>query len=217
MAGGELALKAPAKEEAERLLIEAAQRDASRFAALYEDNFERVYAFVARRVRDRDEAEDLTSEVFHDALASIGRFEWRGVPFAAWLFRIAANAIVDRSKRAAKERDVPSPDPPPEVGLEEIEQRAHLFRLVERLPPDQHRVIVMRFAEQKRIREIAHELGRTEGAVKQLQLRGLQHPPRARGDPWRRRRTSAPGSRSWPASPGWSRTTSAPRWPISPR
>ena len=97
------------------------------------------------------------------------------MPFAAWLFRIAANAIVDRSKRAAKERDVPSPDPPPEVGLEEIEQRAHLFRLVERLPPDQHRVIVMRFAEQKRIREIAHELGRTEGAVKQLQLRGLQN------------------------------------------
>src|SRR6266478_4323064 len=175
MAGEELALKAPAKEEAERLLLEAAQRDPSRFAELYEDNFERVYAFIARRVRDRDEAEDLTSEVFHQALANLARFEWRGVPFAAWLFRIAANAIVDRSKRAAKERDVPSPDPPPEVGLEEIEQRAHLFRLVERLPPDQHRVIVMRFAEQKRIREIAHELGRTEGAVKQLQLRGLQN------------------------------------------
>jgi len=175
MAGGELALNAPAKEEAERLLIEAAQRDRSRFAELYEDNFERVYAFIARRVRDRDEAEDLTSEVFHQALANLARFEWRGVPFAAWLFRIAANAIVDRAKRAAKERDLPAPDEPAEVGLEDIEQRAHLFRLVGQLPPDQHRVIVMRFAEQKRIREIAHELGRTEGAVKQLQLRGLQN------------------------------------------
>src|SRR6266550_3545624 len=91
MAGEELALKAPAKKEAERLLIEAAQRDPSRFAELYEDNFERVYAFIARRVRDRDEAEDLTSEVFHQALANLARFEWRGVPFAAWLFRIAAN------------------------------------------------------------------------------------------------------------------------------
>src|SRR5207244_4214385 len=177
MAGGELALKAPAKEEAERLLIEAAQRDPSRFAALYEDNFERVYAFVARRVRDRDEAEDLTSEVFHDALASIGRFEWRGVPFAAWLFRIAANAIVDRSKRAAQERNLTrgdAYDDPPEAGFEEIDARAHLFRLVDRLPADQRRVIVMRFAEEKTIREIATDLGRSEGAVKQLQFRGLQ-------------------------------------------
>src|SRR5438876_940714 len=174
MAGGELALKAPAKEEAERLLIEAAQRDPSRFAALYEDNFERVYAFVARRVRDRDEAEDLTSEVFHDALASIGRFEWRGVPFAAWLYRIAANAIADRSKRAARERAAGVEDDRPEPSLEPVEERARLFRLVDRLPPDQRRVIVMRFGEEKRIREIAAALGRTEGAVKQLQLRGLQ-------------------------------------------
>src|SRR5436309_5084579 len=177
MAGGELALNAPAKEEAERLLIEAAQRDRSRFAELYEDNFERVYAFIARRVRDRAEADDLTSEVFHQALAHLARFEWRGVPFAAWIFRIAANAIVDRAKRAAKEHDLPAPDEPAEVGLEDIEQRAQLFRLVCQLPPDQHRVIVMRFAEQKRIREIAHELGRTEGAVKQLsrdRARGLR-------------------------------------------
>src|SRR6266403_499628 len=172
---GEAALKAPEKEAAERLRIEAAQRDPSRFGELYEDNFERVYAFIARRVHDRDAAQDLTADVFHRALKNLPQFEWRGVPFAAWLFRIAANAIADRSKRAAKERDVPGPDQPAEVGLEDIEQRAQLFRLVGQLPPDQHRVIVMRFAEEKRIREIAHELGRTEGAVKQLQLRGLQN------------------------------------------
>jgi RNA polymerase sigma-70 factor (ECF subfamily) len=175
MAGGELALQRAAGDEAERRLIEAAQRDRGRFAELYEANFERVYAFVARRVRDRHEAEDLTSEVFHQALANLARFEWRGVPFAAWLVRIAANAIIDRAKRAARERDVAGLDEPAETSLEEVEQRAQLFRLVERLPPDQHRVIVMRFAEQKRIREIARELGRTEGAVKQLQLRGLQN------------------------------------------
>ena len=175
----ERAVEASASEAAERLLIEAAQRDPSRFAELYERNFERIYAFVVRRVGDRDAAEDLTSDVFHQALASLPRFEWRGVPFAAWLFRIAANAIVDRSKRAARERDLPPPDEPPDespdMGLEEIEHRARLFRLVERLPADQRRVIVMRFAGQKRIREIADELGRTEGAVKQLQLRGLQN------------------------------------------
>src|SRR2546427_2621331 len=124
MAGGELALNAPAKEEAERLLIEAAQRDRSRFAELYEDNFERVYAFVARRVRDRDEAEDLTSEVFHQALANLARFEWRGVPFPAWPYPIPAHPIVDRGKRAARGGHAP---PPPEARagkLQDVEQRA---------------------------------------------------------------------------------------------
>ena len=89
---------------AERVLIEAAQRDRGRFADLYEANFERVYAYVIRRVRDRDEAQDITSDVFHLALKSLPRFEWRGVPFAAWLYRIAANEIADRSKSIAKRR-----------------------------------------------------------------------------------------------------------------
>jgi RNA polymerase sigma-70 factor (ECF subfamily) len=175
IAAGERALTAPASDTGERGLVEAAQRDPRRFAELYETNFERVYAFVVRRVGDRDEAQDLTADVFHQALASLPRFEWRGIPFAAWLFRIAANAIVDRSKRAARERDVPGPDEPPQADLEEIEHRARLFRLVDGLPPDQRRVIVMRFAQDKKIREIAGELGRSEGAVKQLQLRGLQN------------------------------------------
>jgi RNA polymerase sigma-70 factor (ECF subfamily) len=171
-------LKAVKKEADERLLIEAAQRDTRRFAELYEHNFERVYAFIVRRVGNREEAQDLTSEVFHQALANLGRFEWRGVPFAAWLLRIAANALADRWQRAARERGNPTRDAPveaSEIDLEEIEQRARLFRLVKGLPADQRRVIEMRFAEEKSIREIAQELGRTEGAVKQLQFRGLQN------------------------------------------
>ncbi|TMA53517.1 MAG: hypothetical protein E6J76_04300 [Deltaproteobacteria bacterium] len=104
-----MARRAPAssalrKDVDERTLIEAAQRDPGRFAELYESNFDRVYAFVVRRVRDREEAEDVTSEVFHRALANLGQFEWRGVPFAAWLLRIAANAMADRALRAARER-----------------------------------------------------------------------------------------------------------------
>src|SRR5215813_6707841 len=137
MARGGSLLKAQGKEPDERLLIEAAQRDPSGFAGLYEANFHRVYAFVARRVGDRDTAQDLTSDVFHQALANLPRFEWRGVPFAAWLFRIASNAIADRFKRAAKERDLRPDDDPPDVSFEQIDQRAQLFRLVERLPADQ--------------------------------------------------------------------------------
>jgi RNA polymerase sigma-70 factor (ECF subfamily) len=163
------------KESGERRLIEAAQRDPRCFAELYEQHFERVYAYVVRRVGDRDAAEDLTADVFHQALANIGRFEWRGVPFAAWLFRIAANAIADRAQRTARDRTVPPPDDPEEVSLEEIEERARTFRLVNDLPVEQRRVVVMRFAEQRSIREIAAAIRRSEGAVKQLQFRALEN------------------------------------------
>src|SRR6266446_6936529 len=91
-----------AGKDDERQLIEGAQKDPRRFGELYERNFERVYAFVARRVRDRHEAEDVTAEVFHHALANLSKFEWRGVPFAVWLFRIAANTIADRGRRLSK-------------------------------------------------------------------------------------------------------------------
>ena len=179
-----MVVRAPASRRSpeqaeERLLVEAAQKDPTRFAELYEINFERVYAFIARRVCDRDAAEDLTSEVFHKALANLRRFEWRGVPFAAWLLRIAGNAIADRAQRAGMELPVddppePSTDATALTDLEEVEHRARLFCLVEQLPAEQRRVIAMRFAEEKSIREIAEASGRTEGAVKQLQFRGLQ-------------------------------------------
>ena len=179
MAAGKLASTSSQEEANERLLVSAAQSDPTRFADLYEANFERVYAFVARRVRSREEAEDLTSEVFHKALANLPRFKWRGAPFAAWLFRIAANMIADRAKQSAYESDSlyagkQIEDAEQQPSLEAEEKRGRLFRLVQGLPSDQQRVITMRFAEEKSIREIAQELGRSEGAIKQLQFRGLQ-------------------------------------------
>jgi RNA polymerase sigma-70 factor (ECF subfamily) len=163
------------KEADERLLVEAAQRDPSRFAELYQQNFERVYAFILRRVRERSHAEDLTSEVFHQALKNLNRYEWRGVPFAAWLLRIATNAIADHMHKAAREQSLAEgEDVDPKAGMQEVEHRATLFALVTTLPTDQQTVIRMRFAEEKSIREIAKALGRTEGAVKQLQFRALE-------------------------------------------
>src|SRR5438094_4122198 len=93
------ASKVSLEQAEERLLVEAAQKDPSRFGELYESNFERVYAFVARRVRGRALAEDLTADVFHKALANLSRFDWRGIPFAAWLLRIASNVIADEWRR----------------------------------------------------------------------------------------------------------------------
>jgi RNA polymerase sigma-70 factor, ECF subfamily len=92
-----------ATESDEKLLIEAAQRDPRSFAELYEQNFHRVYAYIARRVRDRAEMQDLTAHVFQQALANLGKFKWKGSPFAAWLYRIASNAIADQAKRKARE------------------------------------------------------------------------------------------------------------------
>jgi len=165
----------------ERGLVEAAQSDPANFDELYEMHFERVYAFVASRVRDRGTAEDVTSEVFHKALANLKSYEWRGVPFVAWLLRIAANAIVDHAKRAA--REFPAPDDPPEIAadlnlqaseLRAVEHRAQLFRLVAQLPEVQKQVVYGRFVEQRSIKEIAERLGKTSGAIKQLQLRAVQ-------------------------------------------
>lgn len=159
----------------ERLLIEAAQRDPARFAELYENNFDRVYAFLLRRVGNREEAEDLTAEVFHQALASISRFEWQGRPFVAWLLGIAGNILRDRWQRVAKQPERPAEIE--EIADEDdgIERRALLLQLVESLPRDQRLVIIRRFVEQRSIREIAQELERSEGAVKQLQLRALEN------------------------------------------
>jgi RNA polymerase sigma-70 factor (ECF subfamily) len=161
----------------EQLRIDAARKDPGQFAALYEANFERVYAYVARRVKGRAEVEDLTSEVFRRALAGLHRYESRGAPFSAWLLRIAANAVVDRARRAGRRAptavDLELSLEPSEPEYLDAESRARLFRCVAELLPDQRRVIELRFAEERSIREIAGALGKTEGAVKQLQLRAL--------------------------------------------
>lgn len=167
-------MKALEAESDERLLIEAAQRDPRRFGEVYEDNFDRVYAFVVSRVLDRTEAEDVTAEVFHQALAKLAQFEWQGTPFIAWLLRIASNKIADRWQRQSRLREVSDSDLEDAGGSDGIERRVMLAQLIEELPSDQRLVVVRRFIHQRSIRDIAAELGRSEGAVKQLQLRALQ-------------------------------------------
>jgi RNA polymerase sigma-70 factor (ECF subfamily) len=179
----------------EQVLVAAAQLDPSRFAELYESNFNRVYAYVSRRVAHRHDAEDLTAEVFHQALRDLARFEWRGLPFAAWLMGIAAHLLADRWRHSAKHPEGPANDlergdaagdtieatmvDPKSIGVRitdpKIEERAMLYQLVGELPQDQRLVIVRRFVDQKSVREIALELGRSEGAIKQLQFRALQN------------------------------------------
>src|SRR5437588_10667240 len=171
------------REAEERRLVEAAQQDRARFVDLYQAYFDLVYTCSARRTRDRATTEDLTSEVFKRAIQNLPRFKWTGAPFASWLFRIAANLIADRAKREAKISTTFAPDDlasqkpgkDSQASLEEVERRAQLFQLVDELPEDQRRVLGLRFAEEKSIKQIAAELGRSEGAVKQLQFRALEN------------------------------------------
>jgi RNA polymerase sigma-70 factor (ECF subfamily) len=164
-----------AAELDEGRLVEAAQRDPRRFADLYELHLDRIYAYIAARVRDRDAAQDLTAEVFHRALANIRRFEWRGAPFAAWLYRMAANAIMDRARRIRRETAAAGVQIDCEpADVEQAEHSSRLYRLVRTLPEDQRRVLQLRFVEQKSIRETASQMQRSEGAIKQLQYRALE-------------------------------------------
>ena len=152
--------------------MEAAQKDPARFAELYDQHFDRVYAFIARRVRNRSETEDVTSEVFHRAFANIRKFEWRGTPFIAWLYRIAWNEIIDHAKHSSREAELTME--PTHDEMDEVERRATVFQMVGTLPDAQRDVIVKRFAEDRSIAEIAREMGRSEGAIKQLQFRALE-------------------------------------------
>jgi RNA polymerase sigma-70 factor (ECF subfamily) len=165
----------------DRLLIAAAQADHARFVELYDRYVDRVYAFISRRMRDRAAAEDVTSTVFEQALAHLDKFEWRGLPFSAWLYRIAANTMADRWRQEARESHEPPIVKPDTRELEALERRMILFQLVERLPDVQRQVIQMRFVEEKSIREIAAALERSEGAIKQLQLRALENLRKAMG------------------------------------
>jgi RNA polymerase sigma-70 factor (ECF subfamily) len=154
-------------------LIEAARADPARFLELYDRHFHRVYAYALKRTGNRADAEDVTSDVFHRALVNLPDYEWRGIPFVAWLFRIAANELSDRWRAAA--RQAVTLPPTLEMSNPEFERRVVLFQLVDHLPAEQRRVVEMRYGEGRSVQEVAQALGRSEGAVKQLQRRALEN------------------------------------------
>jgi RNA polymerase sigma-70 factor (ECF subfamily) len=158
----------------DRLLVQAAQADPAQFVEIYDRYVDRIFAFVSRRTGNRADAEDITSQVFEQALRTIRQFEWRGVPFSAWLFRIASNAIADHWRARGHTSDEALPELPDPSEVSDIDRRLALFWHVDRLPALQRQVIRMRFVEEKSIRDVAAALDRSEGAVKQLQLRALE-------------------------------------------
>lgn len=166
--------------EHERTLIAAAQADPRAFAVLYERHVDRVYAYAFQRLHDPMAADDVVSETFYRALQNLSRYEWRGVPFAAWLYRIAGHALATRYRQPATlpldaDGDLQDRDPGPEARALRREQRRTLHTAIALLPLLERQVVSLRYGQGLRYREIALLLERTEGAIKQGLYRARRH------------------------------------------
>lgn len=167
--------------EDERRLVERARRDPEAFGELYLRYVRSIYNYIFYRTGDPEEAEDLTSRVFLQALQHLPRFQERGLPFAAWLFRIAHNLVAnwhrDRQRHPIfplSENGHDRSSERVEATLERQEERERLLKAIRRLPPDRQQLLILKFVEGLSNAEIARIMGRTEGAIRVLYHRTLE-------------------------------------------
>ena len=179
-AGEPVRSNAAADEDAS-LAVRAGKGDAAAFGALYDRYVEAVYRYVYYRVRNDADAEDLVSDVFMRALRAIPRYEPR-VAFLAWLYRIARNAVIDRSRRARTQVSFedalahPGADQivEPDASILALSDSEAVRRALTQLTPLQQEVIVLRFVEGYSTEEIAAVVGKREGTVRGIQFRALE-------------------------------------------
>ena len=176
----EAALVSPTEDAA--LAQRARDGDPQAFAALYDRYFELVYRYVYYRVREVEEAEDVTSEVFFRALRAMPRYEPRQ-PFLAWLYRIARNAVIDRARaarpRVSFEDALAHPDAgdhvvDPDARILATDRRARLKTALGTLTAEQQEVVILRFVEGLSAEEVGKIMGKRAGTVRGLQFRALQ-------------------------------------------
>ena len=178
------------KEEKE--LVKKAQKDPEVFAKFYDQYYSQIFGYVLKRVTNLEVAQDITSETFFKALKKLRQFRWKGIPFSAWLYRIANNEIVNYfrknkhysvslEKLAEEKGFEPTALHNPETEFieaqEKLKQHQDFLRIQEKiskLPIKYQEVIALRFFEEKKIKEIAETLGKREGTVKSLLHRGLE-------------------------------------------
>jgi len=161
------------------LVRRAKEQDEAAFATLYDLHYQRVYTYIYFRVSDQALAEDLAADVFVRALQAIGKFNYRGVPVAAWLLRIARNLVIDHFRRSGKRQTVELDDHHPDTSANPVSKvenrllREDLARVMKHLTDDQRDVIILKFFQGMSNSEVAAVLGKPVGAVKSLQHRGL--------------------------------------------
>jgi RNA polymerase sigma-70 factor (ECF subfamily) len=167
--------------EHEAALVARAKQDRLAFGRLYELHVHRIYDYIYYRTGNHHDAEDLTARVFFKALEHIGRYQDRGAPFSAWLYRIAHNMVANwhRDNRwsdtlelnEATTHAVPGDDP--QRLTERTEAQERLLRMIQKLPADRQQLLILKFVEQCSNVEIGEIMGRSEGAIKSLYHRTL--------------------------------------------
>jgi RNA polymerase sigma-70 factor, ECF subfamily len=167
----------------ESLVEAASHRDPDALGEIFDRYYEPIYRYAYARLGNAADAEDAAADTFASMLRAIGRYHWRGIPFEAWLFRIASSRVIDIARRRERRRfaedaNAGPSDPPdhradPALVLGQSEERRGLMAAIERLPRAQRDVVMLRFFLGHSIRQAAASLGRSEGAIKQLQFRAM--------------------------------------------
>ena len=163
------------------ILIRASQGDRDSFGQLYELYIERIFNYVYYRTGNLHDAEDLTARVFQRAMYHIENYTDRGVPFSAWLYRIAHNLVANWHRDRSRRQEIPLNDLPvvpskedrPETSLVRSQEQDSLLRLIRQLPPERQNLLILKFVENLSNSEIGQIMGRSEGAVKSLYHRTL--------------------------------------------
>lgn len=165
----------------DQALLQAAQGDNDAFGVLYERYVARIYNYIYYRTGQENEAEDLTARVFHRAYNHIGTYRNTGVPFSAWLYRIAHNLVANWHRDNQRRKEVPLEDNPevdhhmelPEAELIRTQQVDGLMKVLRTLTAERQQLIILKFVQQLSNQEIGVIMGRSEGAIKSLYHRTL--------------------------------------------
>ena len=165
----------------DKALVESAKSGKEAFGALYERYLPKMYNYIYYRTGNPHEAEDLTARLFIRALSHIGNYEDRGVPFQAWLYRIAHNLVANWHRDQGRRKIIALDDyvahslisEAPDRLTEDLEERQQMIQAVRRLPEDRQQLLLLKFIEQLSNAEIGQIMGRTEGAIKSLYHRTL--------------------------------------------
>ena len=183
------------QDDERELIRRAKEYDLEAFAEIYKRYYHSIYNYIYYRVSDTSIAEDLCSEVFLKALEAIQSFTFQGVPFSAWLYRIAGNLVIDHYRRQPPQPEISLEDTNrplvaddnPGAALEQYFTHQELRQALRQLTADQQQVIILKFVDGLSNSEVAQILGKTEGAVKSLQHRALASLGRLMGEKRKRK------------------------------
>ncbi|MBA4421405.1 MAG: hypothetical protein C0391_09680 [Anaerolinea sp.] len=175
-------LKQPIEDHREQKLVkQAIVGDVEAFAGLYELYVERIYRYTRSRLGDDQTAEDLTSQVFLNVWQNLDRYQQRGIPFRAWLFRIAHNSVVDHyrlQKDTASFEEIEAAYTPEAISMDEITHEAlekqRIRQAMDHLTEEQQQVVRLKFIGGLNTQETAKLMGKHPGAIRALQMRALQ-------------------------------------------